>query len=350
MTVKRILAILGCLILLMSMMTGCGHKNADSDPETEPQETVPAGPSEEEMKKLTDISREGAETVAADKLQGGTYDISVSSGSDQFKILESKLVVVGNVMQLVLKVEGNVYSRMYEGDSAEAESASAFASGEEDADGNTTFRINIKSLNEVRTCSAYADEFERWFDRTLFADADSLDASAFKPEEPEVSPPTPSSGGQSGSGSESGNGGGSQSESGSSGSGSAEEPPASEEPEEPEEPDPVVEPEEEEDDGLPDGNHSVSVSYSGGTGKAYVHSSGTLHVSGGKMTVTIRWSSENYDYMIVNGSKIYPDSTSGGSVFTIPVHYLGQWFSVIADTTAMSVPHEIEYSLKIDLN
>ena len=69
MTVKRILAILGCLILLMSMMTGCGHKNADSDPETEPQETVPAGPSEEEMKKLTDISREGAETVAADKLQ-----------------------------------------------------------------------------------------------------------------------------------------------------------------------------------------------------------------------------------------------------------------------------------------
>lgn len=347
MTVKRILAILGCLILLMSMMTGCGHKNADSDPETEPQETVPAGPSEEEMKKLTDISREGAETVAADKLQGGTYDISVSSGSDQFKILESKLVVVGNVMQLVLKVEGNVYSRMYEGDSAEAESASAFASGEEDADGNTTFRINIKSLNEVLTCSAYADEFERWFDRTLFADADSLDASAFKPEEPEVSPPTPSSGGQSGSGSESGNGGGSQSGSGSSGSGSAEEPPANEEPEEP---DPVVEPEEEEDDGLSDGNHSVSVSYSGGTGRAYVHSSGTLHVSGGSMTVTIRWSSENYDYMIVNGSKIYPDSTSGGSVFTIPVHYLGQWFSVIADTTAMSVPHEIEYSLKIDLN
>jgi uncharacterized membrane protein YgcG len=350
MKVKRILAILGCLIMLMSIMTGCGHKKTDPDPETDPgtagqQETaddpVPAGPSEEEMAKLTDISVEGAESVAADKLQDGTYDISVSAGSEQFRILESKLVVVGNVMQLVLKVEGDVYSRMYEGDSEEAASDSAFSRGEKDSDGNTSFRLNIKALNEVLTCSAYADEYGRWFDRTLFADASSLDKTAFKPEEPEKTEPKPSSGGQSSGGS--GNGSGS----GSSGSGSAEEPPAGEESQEPEQ---TTEPEEEEDDGLADGTYSVRVTWSGGTGRVSIYSPATLYVSNGRMTARIQWSSENYDYMIVNGSKIYPDSTAGGSVFTIPVPYLGQSFRVIGDTTAMSVPHEIEYMLRFDLN
>ena len=70
-----------------------------------------------------------------------------------------------------------------------------------------------------------------------------------------------------------------------------------------------------------------------------------LTVADGKMTATIVWSSPNYDYMIVDGEKYLPTNTEGNSTFEIPVSALGVPLSVVADTVAMSTPHEIEYTL-----
>ena len=70
-----------------------------------------------------------------------------------------------------------------------------------------------------------------------------------------------------------------------------------------------------------------------------------LTVADGKMTATIVWSSPNYDYMIVDGEKYLPTNTEGNSTFEIPVSALGTPLSVVADTVAMSTPHEIEYTL-----
>ena len=63
------------------------------------------------------------------------------------------------------------------------------------------------------------------------------------------------------------------------------------------------------------------------------------------MTASIEWSSPHYDYMIVDGTKYEPVNTEGNSVFEIPVSELDKELTVIADTTAMSKPHEIEYVL-----
>ena len=49
--------------------------------------------------------------------------------------------------------------------------------------------------------------------------------------------------------------------------------------------------------------------------------------------------------MIVDGTKYEPVNTEGNSVFEIPVAELDKDITVIADTTAMSTPHEIEYVL-----
>ena len=87
---------------------------------------------------------------------------------------------------------------------------------------------------------------------------------------------------------------------------------------------------------------------SGGTGKATIKSPATLNVKNGKMTATIQWTSSNYDYMIVDGQRYEPVNTEGNSVFEIPVPYFDSPFDVIADTTAMSEPHEIEYKLTFD--
>ena len=68
----------------------------------------------------------------------------------------------------------------------------------------------------------------------------------------------------------------------------------------------------------------------------------------GAVTASIQWSSPNYDYMIVDGEKYLPVNTEGNSVFEILVSGFDQKIEVIADTTAMSKPHEIEYMLTFD--
>ena len=91
-----------------------------------------------------------------------------------------------------------------------------------------------------------------------------------------------------------------------------------------------------------DGSYTCEVTLEGGSGRATVDSPAALTVADGKMTATIVWSSPNYDYMIVDGEKYLPTNTEGNSTFEIPVSALGTPLSVVADTVAMSTPHEIE--------
>ena len=97
-----------------------------------------------------------------------------------------------------------------------------------------------------------------------------------------------------------------------------------------------------------DGEHTIEVALEGGTGKASVESPAVIRKNGDEITAVIKWSSPYYDYMIVNGQRYEPVNTDGNSVFEIPVASFDSPLEVIADTTAMSEPHEIEYTLKFD--
>lgn len=96
------------------------------------------------------------------------------------------------------------------------------------------------------------------------------------------------------------------------------------------------------------GTYTCNVTLEGGSGRATIESPTELTVADGKMTAEITWSSPNYDYMIVDGEKYLPVNTEGNSVFEIPVAALDTALAVTADTTAMSTPHEIEYTLTFD--
>ena len=75
-----------------------------------------------------------------------------------------------------------------------------------------------------------------------------------------------------------------------------------------------------------DGEYSIQVDLEGGSGKASV-TSPTL-------------------YMIVDGEKYLPTNEEGmNSVFEIPILTLDEAMPVVADTTAMGTPHEIDYTL-----
>lgn len=96
---------------------------------------------------------------------------------------------------------------------------------------------------------------------------------------------------------------------------------------------------------MEDGEYAIGVELEGGSGKATVSSPAALIVQDGFAYAQIQWSSSNYDYMIVDGEKYLPINEEGYSTFEIPILVFDEPMPVIADTTAMSVPHEVEYTL-----
>ncbi len=99
---------------------------------------------------------------------------------------------------------------------------------------------------------------------------------------------------------------------------------------------------------LEDGSYTVDVVLEGGSGKATVESPAALEIKDGKAFAVLVWSSPNYDYMLVDGEKYERTNTEGNSAFEIPVLGFDYQMPVIADTVAMSTPHEIEYTLQFD--
>ena len=96
---------------------------------------------------------------------------------------------------------------------------------------------------------------------------------------------------------------------------------------------------------LEDGMYSVNVELQGGSGRATVDSVATVTVTDGQAMATIVWSSTYYDYMIVDDEKYLNENEGGNSTFTFPITGVPCEMEVIGDTTAMSTPHEIEYTL-----
>lgn len=96
------------------------------------------------------------------------------------------------------------------------------------------------------------------------------------------------------------------------------------------------------------GLYVCEVSLEGGSGKAKIESPTEVVAKDGNITASIKWSSSHYDYMVVDGKKYLNEALAGeNSIFTIPVPGFDQEFTVIADTTAMSTPHEIEYKITV---
>ena len=93
------------------------------------------------------------------------------------------------------------------------------------------------------------------------------------------------------------------------------------------------------------GEYMIDVTLLGGTGRADITSPAEIRITQEGVTALIEWSSPSYDYMIVDDIKYMPVNTEGNSVFEIPVTAFDEEIPVTADTVAMSVPHEIEYTL-----
>ncbi len=296
---KRITALASCL-LIAALMCSCSD-NAEntsisvttavtsSEPETLATTTVTT--TEKATAPQLKVGFSGMKAIYADSVNEGEYDIDVDSSSSMFKITACKLRVSGGKMTAEMTMSGNGYEFLYMGTEDDAEKATesdyinAVPSGE-----TVSFTVPVEALDKEIDCAAFSKRKEQWYGRKLVFRADSLPKEAL------------------------GSGAITSLESLS----------------------------------LEDGVYEVNVRLDGGSGKATVQSPAKMTVKDGKAYAEIIWSSNKYDYMVVDGEKILPVSTDEFSVFEIPVSAFDYRMPVSADTTAMSTPHEIEYTLTFD--
>ena len=73
-----------------------------------------------------------------------------------------------------------------------------------------------------------------------------------------------------------------------------------------------------------------------------------MTVKDGKPVATITWSSDKYDQMVVDDETFLPTIADGHSIFDIDVIGFDYKMPVKAETTAMSEPYMIDYTLYFD--
>lgn len=282
---KKILAVFAVMIL-----SGCGSAQQAEQPEVKAEQTEITT---QEIQTVTpdEVGFEGMEAVTPDMLKDGVYKIEVDSSSSMFEITDCELTVSDGSLTAKMTMGGTGYEHLYMGTAENAANASEselIPYSEEN--GVHSFTVPVEALNKEIACAAFSKKKQVWYDRTLVFRADALPTGAYA--------------------------------------------------------DGIISTVD--SLGLADGEYTINVTLSGGSGKASVQSPAKLSIKEGKAYAEIVWSSNKYDYMIVDGEKIMPTSMDEFSVFDIPVSGFDFDLPVSADTTAMSKPYEIEYKLHFD--
>ena len=295
---KNIYGIMAAVCLSSVLAAGCGGKNQAETLPAQSSETMSVQVSEtvaatEETAEQQSVGTEGMTPVLASELRDGVYQIQVDSSSSMFRIEACELTVKDGSMTADMKMGGTGYLKLYMGTGEEAAKApeEKMIPFEEAADGSHHFTVPVEALDKELDCAAFSKKKGKWYDRVLVFRADSLPADALT-DAAQVTA---------------------------------------------------------ESLGLADGCYTVEVSMEGGSGRVSVESPAKLVVKDQKAVAEVVWSSPNYDYMKVGEEKFLPVNQGGEtSVFEIPVTVFDRKMAVAADTTAMSTPHEIEYTLLFD--
>ena len=272
------------LLIAVMLFALCGEAVAEAEPAASP-----AVADASQMTTVEDVLEEGMVPITGENLLDGDYTVTVDSSSSMFRIVDAVLHVSGGELSATITMSGTSYLYVYQGTALEAATSdeSGWISYTEDSEGRFCFTIPVEALDAGVSCAAYSKNKELWYDRTLLFRADSLPTEAFR-EGFFVTA---------------------------------------------------------ESLGLADGDYLVEVSLSGGSGRAKLASPAQLHVENGSCTATLVWGSRNYDYMRIGETKYLPLPDTDTSTFEMPVSFFDRPMAVIADTIAMSEPHEIEYSL-----
>ena len=358
---RRVLAVL--FLALMTTAASFGPISVSADQEHSDVagsgETVSSRP----------VGRYGMTPISGSDVNDGTYDIDVDVSSQFFRIDSCKLTVKDGKMTAAIQLDTFSYSLIYNGTGKEAAKADASDYIEiiEDKEGYASFTIPVDALDKQISIASFSTRKNKWYDRTILFDATSLPASSLRVTLPDfdaiedglkaigydtdkldaasdLAKAKRDTSETAGSSSESTSTDKEPSadvpadtgESLSSVSASS----AASQLDAPAESGNAVSADRK------DGEYSIEVNMTGGSGRASVTSPTLLIIRNGKAYAKLYWSSTYYDYMIVDGVKYQNNTRDGGtSTFIIPITSMDAPVPVIADTTAMGDPVEISYQL-----
>ena len=309
-----------CLLLLLLLLPLTVSSFADEAQEADPMaERLAAAQQEIRTKKA---GHYGMVPIYGRDIKDGTYEIAVESSSSFFRATTAQLTVSGDTMTARFAIPSMSYRYVFPGTAKEAAAAkeSDWIAYEEE-DGHTVFTFPVEALNFQLDCAAYSKARRRWYNRKLVFDAGSLPADAVAFPIPDYELIEDAVRAYEVLGSEEllaqrlGQLGGSGA------------PEAA-----------LID--------QPDGEYSVEVNMTGGSGRASISSPTLLTVEDGRAYARLLWSSPYYDYLILDGALFLNETEDGGpSTFTIPVTALDEPIPIVADTTAMGDPIEIAYTL-----
>lgn len=302
---KRIIAV---SLISMLALASCSSKEQSSKESSTPATTAAETTSVTSTEAVTEttaepttehvtaaqneVGFEGMTEVKADAVKEGEYHINVDSSSSMFKIADCILCVKDGSMNADIIIDSKSYDALFMGTEDEAKKAeeSQRITYTTNDSGQSVFNVPVEALDKEIQCAALSAKKQEWYGRTLVFRADSLPMEALLTR------------GYT----------------------------------------------EWSNLGLEDGEYTVDVTLEGGSGRASVASPAKLIVKDGMPDAEIVWSSDKYDKMVMQGATYLPTITDGHSVFTIDVLGFDYKMPVGAETTAMSEPHMIDYTLYFD--
>ena len=329
-----------CILLLLSLpaMHVCAEEGYD-----EVAGSTSMGKTEENLAPY------GMTPVSGNMIKDGEYIVGTECSSSFFHIEEARLTVKDGKMTALLTMSSSSYLLVYPG-TAEAAAAAPYEDyiPSVEIDSWDTFTIPVEALDAELDLAAYSKKKKKWYPRKILFHASDIPADSLLFEYPdydrisqalalydeaeEFGEERESKAG-AGTPKKTGSGSSEKTESGSSekkGRENAEQ---------------NTEAQALQID-IPDGEYSIEVSLAGGSGRASVTTPTWMNVQKGRAYARLLWSSPYYDYMILEGKKYLNETTDGGtSSFTIPITAMDAPMEIIADTTAMGDPVEIDYTL-----
>ena len=270
----------------------------------------------------------GMTPVSGDMIEDGEYVVGTECSSSFFRIEEARLTVRDGRMTARLTMYSSSYLLVYPGTAEEA-AAAPYEDyiQSEDVDGWDTFTVPVEALDKELDLAAFSKKKKMWYPRKVLFHASDIPADSLRfvyPDYDRISEALAlydaDQGGDTEHGEKAENGGSASEDSGDT---------------------PQAAPLD-----IEDGRYSIETVLAGGSGRASVTSPTWLTVREGRGYARLLWSSPYYDYLILDGKKYTNETKDGGSSsFTIPVTAYDEPVEIIADTTAMGDPVEINYTL-----
>ena len=270
----------------------------------------------------------GMTPVSGDMIEDGEYVVGTECSSSFFRIEEARLTVRDGRMTARLTMYSSSYLLVYPGTAEEA-AAAPYEDyiQSEDVDGWDTFTIPVEALDKELDLAAFSKKKKMWYPRKVLFHASDIPADSLRfvyPDYDRISEALAlydaDQGGNTEHGEKAENGGSASKDSGDTPQAAALD--------------------------IEDGRYSIETVLAGGSGRASVTSPTWLTVREGRGYARLLWSSPYYDYLILDGKKYTNETKDGGSSsFTIPITAYDEPVEIIADTTAMGDPVEINYTL-----